>query len=67
MGRIPWATQRSGYTILPDLLLVPVLPQALLALVRGHLVPFPLFTARHVLLLLVVRSPIPSRNGPHHV
>ncbi len=39
--------------VLADLLLMPVLPQALLALVRGHLVPFSFLTARHVLLLLV--------------
>lgn len=66
MGRSHGPRNAQAKSGLPDLLLVPVLPQALLALVRGHLVPLSLFTARHVLLLFFVRSPTPSGNGPHH-
>ena len=48
-----WQVNRlRGY--LPDLLLVAVLPQALLALVGGHLVALPLLTAGHVRSLLLV-------------
>jgi hypothetical protein len=50
---------------LPDLLLVAVLPQALLALVGGHLVAFPLLSAGHVLFSVRVRDfPIPSGSHP---
>src|SRR5690606_42139250 len=48
---------------LPVLLLVPVLPQALLALVRGHLVPLTLFSARHVRYCLSSCSSSPMKRS----
>ena len=46
------------------LLLMPVLPQTLFALVGGHLVSFPLLTARHfVPIYLSIRS----ENGLAHL
>lgn len=43
------ATKPASASVCLLLLLVPVLAQALLALVRGNLVTFPFFTARHEL------------------
>lgn len=45
-GMVPWLSRQEP--ILSDPLLVAVLAQALFALVRGHLVPLSLLTARHV-------------------
>src|SRR5690606_39807903 len=49
---------------LPVLLLVAILPQALLALVRGHLMTLTFLTARHVLYCFSFLNSIRKRSTP---
>src|SRR6187431_2763649 len=54
----------SSRAALADALLVTVLPQALLALVGGHLVALPLLTAGHVQLFFFVLRSARKRSAP---